>query len=87
MGVDPEEAPADNQEYLDYFRGFLAYNSPKRQKLSQYNTIDNVVSLLRRCSWDLIITGAGISTSLGIPDFRSKNTGMCCLTIDQLTLG
>jgi NAD+-dependent protein deacetylase SIR2 len=47
----------------------------KRQKLSQYNTIDDAAALLRERSNIMVITGAGISTSLGIPDFRSKQTG------------
>ena len=47
----------------------------KRQKLAQYNTIDDVVHLLKNSANIMVITGAGISTSLGIPDFRSKNTG------------
>lgn len=47
----------------------------KRQKLPQYNTVDDVAQLLRERSNVMVITGAGISTSLGIPDFRSKGTG------------
>jgi len=58
-----------------------------RQKLPQYNTIDNVVELLRTRKNILVITGAGISTNLGIPDFRSKDTGfyskMSALGIDN----
>ena len=47
----------------------------KRQKLSKHNTIDDAATLLRESRNILVITGAGISTSLGIPDFRSKHTG------------
>lgn len=48
----------------------------KRVKLPQYNTIDDAVSLLKRSRNIIVLTGAGISTSLGIPDFRSKHTGL-----------
>ncbi|MCJ1426674.1 NAD-dependent histone deacetylase sir2, partial [Sticta canariensis] len=48
----------------------------KRQKLLQYNTIDDAVSLLKGSKNIIVLTGAGISTSLGIPDFRSKETGL-----------
>jgi NAD+-dependent protein deacetylase SIR2 len=47
----------------------------KRQKLPQYNTIDDAAQLLQQSQSIMVITGAGISTSLGIPDFRSKGTG------------
>jgi NAD-dependent histone deacetylase SIR2 len=47
----------------------------KRPRLEQYRTIDDAAQLLRERSNIMVITGAGISTSLGIPDFRSKNTG------------
>lgn len=47
----------------------------KRPRLSQYKTIDDAAALLRERKNIMVITGAGISTSLGIPDFRSKNTG------------
>jgi len=47
----------------------------KRRRLEQYNTIDDAVKLLLERKNIIVITGAGISTSLGIPDFRSKNTG------------
>ncbi|KAF2002815.1 SIR2-domain-containing protein [Amniculicola lignicola CBS 123094] len=47
----------------------------KRPRLGQYSTIDDAAKLLQERSNIMVITGAGISTSLGIPDFRSKNTG------------
>jgi NAD-dependent histone deacetylase SIR2 len=48
----------------------------KRIKLPQYNTIDDAVDLIKKSRNIIVLTGAGISTSLGIPDFRSKDTGL-----------
>ncbi|KAF7118199.1 hypothetical protein CNMCM5793_007600 [Aspergillus hiratsukae] len=48
----------------------------RRPKLPQYNTIDDAVRLLKESKNIVVLTGAGISTSLGIPDFRSKDTGL-----------
>ncbi|KPV74541.1 uncharacterized protein RHOBADRAFT_54347 [Rhodotorula graminis WP1] len=46
-----------------------------RDKLDDYNTPDDVVDLVRRSKRILFLTGAGVSTSCGIPDFRSP-TGL-----------
>lgn len=43
----------------------------RRQPLADVSTIDDVVRLLKDAKNVVILTGAGISTSLGIPDFRS----------------
>jgi NAD-dependent histone deacetylase SIR2 len=47
----------------------------KRQRLPQYQTLDDAAKLLNSSKNILVVTGAGVSTSLGIPDFRSKSTG------------
>lgn len=44
-----------------------------RPRLNQYYTLDHAVSLLQSAKNIIVLTGAGISTSLGVPDFRSKN--------------
>lgn len=75
LGVPAELADMDDDEYIGFFRGLMMYITSKRQKLAHINTIDDAASLLTTSSKILVITGAGISTSLGIPDFRSKNTG------------
>ncbi|GAA5832524.1 hypothetical protein JCM11251_001358 [Rhodosporidiobolus azoricus] len=46
-----------------------------REKLEAFNSPEDVVSLIRRSRKILILTGAGVSTSCGIPDFRSP-TGL-----------
>ena len=43
-----------------------------RPRLNQYYTIDHAVSLFKESKNIVVLTGAGISTSLGVPDFRSK---------------
>ncbi|GAA5930261.1 uncharacterized protein JCM15063_004759 [Sporobolomyces koalae] len=46
-----------------------------RDRLEQYQTIEDAVDLIRRSKKILFLTGAGVSTSCGIPDFRSP-TGL-----------
>ncbi|KAF8323511.1 DHS-like NAD/FAD-binding domain-containing protein [Cantharellus anzutake] len=46
-----------------------------REKLSQYNTVDDAVRLIASARKIMVVTGAGISVSCGIPDFRSP-TGL-----------
>lgn len=74
FGIHPDLGFSDDV-YLFILGKAMVREINKRQKLPQYNTIDDVVSLLKSKRNILVITGAGISTSLGIPDFRSKNTG------------
>lgn len=44
-----------------------------RPRLNQHYNIDHAVSLLKTSKNIVVLTGAGISTSLGVPDFRSKD--------------
>ncbi|GFO38078.1 NAD-dependent protein deacetylase sirtuin-1 [Plakobranchus ocellatus] len=46
---------------------------PRRKKLDNVNTLDDVLHLLKTCKKIIVLTGAGVSVSCGIPDFRSKD--------------
>ncbi|PKI84955.1 Sir2p [Malassezia vespertilionis] len=45
----------------------------KRRKLAEYNTVEDVLALVRKSKRIVVLSGAGISVSCGIPDFRSKD--------------
>ena len=46
-------------------------STPIRRRLTQYHSIDHAVHLLSTSKNIVVLSGAGISTSLDIPDFRS----------------
>ncbi|KAG4440904.1 hypothetical protein IFR05_003594 [Cadophora sp. M221] len=66
----------DDESYYTLLGLAISRELSKRIKLPQYNTIDDAVSLIKKARNIIVLTGAGISTSLGIPDFRSKDTGL-----------
>ncbi|KAK5120517.1 hypothetical protein LTR85_006172 [Meristemomyces frigidus] len=74
FGINPN-LDVPQEMYLRVLGLAIQRSYNKRQKLAQYNTIDDAAKLLRTSHNIMVITGAGISTSLGIPDFRSKGTG------------
>ena len=65
-----------DESYYSLLSLAISRELTKRIKLRQYNTIDDAVNLITKSQNIIVITGAGISTSLGIPDFRSKDIGL-----------
>ncbi|KAK5853708.1 hypothetical protein PBY51_014840 [Eleginops maclovinus] len=55
---------------------------PKRKKRKDINTLEDVVRLLRESKRILVLTGAGVSVSCGIPDFRSRDGIYARLAVD-----
>ncbi|KAE8151861.1 SIR2-domain-containing protein [Aspergillus avenaceus] len=72
----PFLAGAPDEAYHPLLAIAISQEFSRRQKLPQYNTIEDAVKLLQESKNIIVLTGAGISTSLGIPDFRSKDTGL-----------
>ncbi|KAL7643314.1 UNVERIFIED_CONTAM: hypothetical protein RMT77_006606 [Armadillidium vulgare] len=55
---------------------------PKRERLRHINTLEDVIRLIKVCKKIIVLTGAGVSVSCGIPDFRSKDGIYSRLAID-----
>ncbi|KAI1793493.1 SIR2-domain-containing protein [Ganoderma leucocontextum] len=69
-----KELRSKQRRTLIYFlRVALSRELESRERLLTYNTIDDVVNLIKASKRILVLTGAGISVSCGIPDFRSRD--------------
>uniref|UniRef100_A0A672L063 protein acetyllysine N-acetyltransferase n=1 Tax=Sinocyclocheilus grahami TaxID=75366 RepID=A0A672L063_SINGR len=55
---------------------------PKRKKRKDINTLEDVIRLLKERKKTLVLTGAGVSVSCGIPDFRSRDGIYARLAVD-----
>jgi len=72
LGAD--EIPSDMDDYtLWKIIVDMLSVPPMRSKLKHVNTIFDVVNLVKNCKRVVVLTGAGVSVSCGIPDFRSRD--------------
>ncbi|XP_037070447.1 NAD-dependent protein deacetylase sirtuin-1-like, partial [Pollicipes pollicipes] len=55
---------------------------PRREKLRHVNTLSDVTRLIRGARNIIVLTGAGVSVSCGIPDFRSRDGIYARLAVD-----
>ncbi|XP_062927603.1 NAD-dependent protein deacetylase sirtuin-1 isoform X2 [Mobula hypostoma] len=55
---------------------------PKRKKRKDINTLEDVVRILKDSKKIMVLTGAGVSVSCGIPDFRSRDGIYARLAVD-----
>lgn len=70
--LPPDFDDVEDMGLLQILRIYISREFNRREKLEHVNDFNDVVRLLKECQRILVITGAGISTSLGIPDFRSE---------------
>ena len=73
----------EHASQLDVFRILqrLLMQFGKRERQSRYD-VDDIVELIQQSKNIIVLTGAGISVSCGIPDFRSKNGLYAKLAVD-----
>uniref|UniRef100_A0A0R3WZJ1 Deacetylase sirtuin-type domain-containing protein n=1 Tax=Hydatigena taeniaeformis TaxID=6205 RepID=A0A0R3WZJ1_HYDTA len=72
FGISSSMLPSDASSMWGILFSLLS-ETTSRKRLKQFSTLESVVQLLRDSSRILVLTGAGISVSCGIPDFRSRN--------------
>ena len=53
----------------------------KRERQARYD-VDDIIELIQQSNNIIVLTGAGISVSCGIPDFRSKDGLYAKLAVD-----
>ncbi|KRT82840.1 hypothetical protein AMK59_4243, partial [Oryctes borbonicus] len=83
-GDSDEEASGTSSFSIEFLSRYLADklgikgdDKPKEKILDEFN-VDGIVSYIKKnnCKKIIVMAGAGISTSAGIPDFRSPVSGL-----------
>lgn len=69
-------------QLLPFAKAALSRILRRRERLQDISSLDDVISLLARAKKIIVLSGAGISTSCGIPDFRSS-TGLYAQLQDE----
>ncbi|PWN53403.1 SIR2-domain-containing protein [Violaceomyces palustris] len=67
------DAEVPESSLLPILKTALSRILRRREKLPQYNTVDDAIQLIKNSKKIIVLSGAGISVSCGIPDFRSKD--------------
>ncbi|KAJ8463480.1 hypothetical protein ONZ45_g17567 [Pleurotus djamor] len=75
FGIDlcPELRIMPEKTMMYFLKVAMSRELRLREKLPQYNTVADAVQLIQSSRRIILLTGAGISVSCGIPDFRSRN--------------
>ncbi|KAJ8695040.1 NAD-dependent histone deacetylase sir2, variant 2 [Pleurotus ostreatus] len=73
INLCPELSSLNEKAMLYFLKVAMSRELRLREKLPQYNTVDDAVQLIQSSRRIIILTGAGISVSCGIPDFRSRD--------------
>ncbi|XP_026285615.1 NAD-dependent protein deacetylase sirtuin-1 [Frankliniella occidentalis] len=83
FGADPTDIPLDMDD-MTLWKIIVNMMTvpPRRPKLRDVNTLQDVVGLIKNCSRIIVLTGAGVSVSCGIPDFRSRDGIYSRLAVD-----
>ncbi|XP_065559079.1 NAD-dependent protein deacetylase sirtuin-1-like [Artemia franciscana] len=70
-----EKMPVEGFDEATLWRMLISLmNEPERRtRLQHISTMTNVLNLIRNANKILVLTGAGVSVSCGIPDFRSRD--------------
>lgn len=71
-GEFPVPAGVTDRELWERIASFVT-QPPARTRLQDINSIDHVIRLLTTSKNIIVLTGAGVSVSCGIPDFRSRS--------------
>ncbi|XP_012932971.2 NAD-dependent protein deacetylase sirtuin-2 isoform X3 [Heterocephalus glaber] len=79
--LDAEEGASGGEAEMDFLRSLFSQTlglGSQKERLLDELTLEGVVRYMQseRCQRVICLVGAGISTSAGIPDFRSPTTGL-----------
>ena len=73
-----------NNDETDDYETYQSSNFGRR-KIDEINRFSDVVNLINKCNKIMVLSGAGVSVSAGIPDFRSKS-GLYCMIKEKYNL-